>query len=80
MQLQAKQRLTALPKFMYEPTEQEVQDHKSYKKAVALAEKMFAMQQKMKLLMVSFDLKQRPIAQELIFEETGYNPAVLNNK
>ena len=71
MKIEAKQRLLALPKFMYEQTEQEVREHKAYRKCEALANKLVELQRKMKSQLIAFDLDERKIAKRLLTEETG---------
>ena len=81
MKLQAKQRLQALPKFMYEDVENEVREKKHYEQLVKLCEKLVDIQNKIKVKMVGgFDLVQRPVAKELLTEETGASFAFMDNK
>lgn len=80
MILQAKQRLLALPKFMYEPTEQEVRAKKEYKQLVKLCEQLVQMQNKIKIKLGAYDLIERPIAKALLTEETGSGFAFMDNR
>jgi hypothetical protein len=63
--------LLALPKFMYEPTEQEVRDHKAYPQCVKLAEQLVQLQNKLKVKLMAYDMIERKTAKALITEETG---------
>lgn len=78
VRLEAKQRLKAtrleaLPKFLYQPTEQEVMQNKAYPQLVKMSERLVESIGKLKVKLASYDALERPVVRRLLTEETGIN-------